>query len=146
MIYQQINQEGLNLIKEFEGLSLTSYKDPVGIWTIGYGHIKTAKPGMVITEKQAEDLLRADLKEAEQAVNKFVQVPLNSNQFSALVSFVFNLGAGNFKSSTLLRELNKGNYIGASVQFERWVYAGGKILNGLIRRRKAESKLFLKEE
>jgi len=144
MIYQLINQEGLDLIKEFEGLELNAYRDAVGVWTIGYGHTRTTTSNMVITEKKAEALLLEDIKDAEDAVNKMVLVPLNENQFSALVSFVFNLGAGNFKKSTLLKEINKNNWLLAANEFDKWVYAGGKVLNGLVRRRKAEKELFLK--
>lgn len=137
--------QGIALVKEFEGLKLKSYKDVVGKWTIGYGHL--ILPGEVfttpITEKQAEDILRKDLKVAEDAVNKLVKVPLTQNQFDALVSFTFNLGAGNLQSSTLLKMLNASNYAGAAQQFLRWNKAGGKEVAGLTRRRQAESKLFL---
>jgi GH24 family phage-related lysozyme (muramidase) len=99
---------------------------------------------MVINEQQAYKYLREDLYDFEAAVNKFVKVPLNDNQFSALVSFAFNVGSGAFKSSTLLKKLNQKDYEGAADQFDKWIYAKGQVLNGLIRRRKAEKELFLK--
>jgi lysozyme len=139
----RINDEGLELIKQFEGLRLRAYKDAVGVTTIGFGHTRTAKDGMVITEQQAEDLLREDLKDAEQGVTRVVKVPLGSNEFSALVSFVFNLGIGNLSKSTLLKKLNAGDRVGASGEFLKWNKAGGRVLNGLTRRREAERRLFL---
>jgi len=141
-----INAEGLDLIKEFEGLRLRAYQDSVGVWTIGYGHTKTAAPGQEITEAQAEDLLREDLREAEGYVRQFVTVPLNDNEFSALVSWVFNLGVGNLKRSTMLWKLNAGDRQGAADEMLKWVFAGGVRLDGLKRRRKAERELFLKPE
>jgi GH24 family phage-related lysozyme (muramidase) len=116
------------------------------VWTIGYGHTKTAEPGMVITEAQAEELLREDLAEFEEAVTEAVEVSINSNQFSALVSFCFNLGAGSLFQSTLLKLLNQGDFQGAADQFPRWDKAGGQALEGLTRRRKAERALFLGQD
>lgn len=135
----------LSLIKEFEGLRLEAYLCPAKKWTIGYGHTKTAKPGMKITERGAEELLRQDLAWCEEAVRTGVKVPLTQNQFDALVSFVFNVGAGAFKRSTLLRLLNQGDYDGAASQFQRWNKAGGQVLKGLTRRRKAEAEKFRDE-
>lgn len=141
------SQVGINLIKSFEGLRLTAYLDPIGIPTIGYGHIKTVSKADVaakktITEKQAEDLLRGELPEYEKAVTDAVKVPLNQNQFDALVSFTYNLGGGNLRSSTLLKLLNKSDFKGAQDQFRNWNKAGGKILPGLVKRRAAEAALF----
>lgn len=141
---RRINKAGLDLIKSFEGLRLKAYKDAVGIWTIGYGHIKTATPGMSISEPEAEALLRGDLEEAQGAVTRLVKVPLNDNEYAALVSFVFNLGAGSLSRSTLLKKLNAGDRAGAAQQFLVWNKAGGKVLAGLTRRREAERDLFLK--
>ena len=139
----RVSQRGIDLIKKFEGLELTSYEDAAGVLTIGYGHTgEDVKPGDVISKEQAEKLLRRDLEEAEQGVNRNVTVPLTQNQFDALVSFTYNLGTTALANSTLLRELNKGRYESAAAQFERWVYAGGKKLKGLIRRRIAEKQLF----
>jgi len=140
----RINQRGLNLIKHFEGLVLTAYRDPVGIWTIGYGHTgPEVGPGDRITAAQAEALLRQDLVRFENGVRNLVKVPLNSNQFSALVSFTFNVGTGAFANSTMLRRLNQRDYRGAADQFSRWVYGGGRVLPGLVRRRNEERALFL---
>lgn len=132
------------IIRDFEKLKLTAYlptKDDV--WTIGYGHTKGVKPGMTITEEQAEIYLKEDVKWAEDAVNKLVKVKLNQNQFDALVSFVFNIGESQFSTSTMLRKLNVGDYEGASNEFPRWNKQKGKVLNGLIRRREMERTLFL---
>jgi lysozyme len=141
-----INSQGVKLIKSFEGMELEAYQDTVGVWTIGYGHTKTAEPGMVITEAKAEELLRQDLEEFEEAVTEAVQVSINSNQFSALVSFCFNLGADSLFQSTLLKLLNQGDFQGAADQFPRWNKAGRQVLEGLTRRRKAERALFLGQD
>lgn len=144
-----IDQTGLDLIKQFEGLRLNAYKDSAGIPTIGYGHTKGVEMGQTITQAQADQFLKEDCKDAEGAVNKLVEVPITQNMFDALVSFVFNLGAGALKGSTLLKLLNKHDYQGASEQFARWVYATNaktgkkEVLNGLVKRREAERKLFL---
>ncbi|WP_434656946.1 lysozyme [Chromobacterium violaceum] len=138
------NAAGISLIKQFEGVRLAAYQDMVGVWTIGYGHTgPDVKAGMTITQQQADQLLAADLEKFETGVRKAVIVPLNANQFSALVSFSYNLGLGNLRSSTLLRMLNKGDYDGAAAQFPRWNRAGGQAVPGLTRRRKAEQALFL---
>lgn len=147
---RRINQEGLELIKEFEGLEkrlpdgrIAAYIDAVGVPTIGYGHTKGVFLGQIITREQAEEFLRDDLQDAELAVSRLVKVSLNDNQFSALVSFVFNLGAGALGESTLLRKLNGSDYQEAADEFPRWVNAGGRRLLGLVRRRAAERQLFL---
>ena len=139
------SNNGINLIKEFEGCKLSAYKCPAGVWTIGYGHTKNVKQGMKITNEHATNLLKDDLKTYEGYVNKYVKVKLNQNQFDALVSFTFNCGGGALKSSTLLKKLNKGDYTGAANELLRWNKAGGKVLAGLTRRRKAEKTLFLKQ-
>lgn len=143
---RKINQAGLELIKSFESLYLHSYQCPSGIWTIGWGHTKGVKPGQCITRAQAEAFLRADLVRAEWAVERLVKVPLTDNQFSALVSFVFNCGEAALRTSTLLRKLNRRDYAGAADQFRRWVKSKGKVLTGLVRRREAERSLFLAPE
>lgn len=135
-------QKGIELIKEFEGCKLKAYQDSVGVWTIGYGHTKNVRKGDVITQKQADQFLIEDLEDAEDAVNRLVKVEINQVMFDALSSFVFNLGASKFKSSTLLRLLNWGKYTGASNEFTKWVYAGGHKLSGLVRRRESEQNLF----
>lgn len=138
-------EQGLALIKESEGLRLSTYLDAVGKPTIGYGHL--IRPGETfkgpISQQQAEALLRKDLYDTEQGIAKAVRVPITQGQFDALASFVFNLGAGRLRSSTLLRKLNAGDYAGAADQFLLWDKAGGKPLKGLTRRRQAERKLFL---
>lgn len=141
----KISMYGLNLIKKFEGLSLQAYQCSAGVWTIGYGHTRGVRPGDIIDEAQAGIFLRRDVAASESTVMRFVTVVLNQHQFDALVSFVFNLGSGNFAASTLLRKLNAGDYAGAADEFPRWVHAGGKSLPGLVRRRAAERTLFLDE-
>jgi lysozyme len=136
------SQKGLDLIKSFEGLRLSAYKCPADVWTIGYGTTAGVKPGQTITKERAEELLREDVERFEAQVLRLVKVPLTQGQHDALVSFVYNLGAGNLSNSTLLRLLNSGDYKGASAQFDRWTRAGGKTLAGLVRRRAAERALF----
>lgn len=140
---QRINAAGLKLITTFEGCELEAYQDSVDVWTIGYGHTKGVAKGMKITQAQAEQLLQEDLGEFEAAVTDAVSVTLNANQFSALVSFCFNLGPGSLFESTLLRYLNEGKYEAAANQFPRWDKAGEQRLLGLTRRRLAERALFL---
>ena len=138
-----ISNKGIELIKKYEGCRLSSYKCPAGVWTIGYGHTKGVREGMNITLKEANIFLQNDLKIHEKNVAKLVKVPLNQNQFDALVSFEFNVGISNFQKSTLLKKLNKNDFIGASGEFEKWIYANHKPLLGLAKRRKAEKELFL---
>lgn len=134
--------EGINLIKHFEGCELEAYKCPAGVWTIGYGHIKGVQQGDVITEQQADDMLVEELEEYENYIHNLVSCPLNQNQFDALVSWVYNLGSSNLQASTLLKVLNAGDYAGVPAQMLRWNKAGGKVLEGLTRRRQAEADLF----
>lgn len=136
---------GLTLIKSFEGLSLEKYRDAVGKWTIGYGHLILPNENFpqALSKVEAEDLLRADLGTTERGIHRLVTVALNQNQFDALVAFAFNVGLGNLQNSTLLRLLNQGQYQEAADQFPRWNKAGGKILAGLTRRRDAERALFM---
>ncbi len=141
----KINQAGLDLIKAWEGLRLDAYRDGGGVLTIGYGHTKNVKAGDRITEGTAEKYLREDLGWAEDAVNSFVSAPLTSNQFSALVSLVFNVGAYAFAKSTLLRKLNAKDYSGSAKKSVRWSYDNGKFIQGLKNRRMAELKLFLED-
>lgn len=140
---QHISQRGLDLIKKFEGLRLKAYRDSVGVWTIGYGHTgPLISEGMTITERHANTLLQQDVSGAERAVNRLVQVPLTQDQFDALVSWTFNLGAGSLERSTMLKQLNAGYYESAAQEMLRWDHAGGKKLVGLTRRRQAERTLF----
>jgi len=139
-----INPAGLKLVKEFEGLRLKAYRCPAGVLTIGYGHTGGVREGQVITEAEAEELLKKDLLIFERGVKNYVKVPLTDNQFSALVSFAYNVGLGAFGKSTLLRKINSRDYNGAAAEFARWNRGGGKILPGLVRRREAEKALFNK--
>lgn len=139
---RRTNAAGTQLIKTYEGLHLTPYLCPGKIWTIGYGHTRTVRSGLVITPEQANQLLEEDLRLVERAVQRLVQVPLNDNQFAALVSFAFNVGIGNFERSTLLRLLNRGWYEQVPAQLMRWNRAQGEVLGGLSRRRAAEGRLW----
>ena len=142
----KISQEGISLIKKFEGCELTAYQCSAGVWTIGYGHTKGIEEGMEITQQEAEDMLVEELHEYENYINDNVTAPLSQNQFDAMVSWVYNLGPANLKSSTLLKVLNAGDYDGVPAQIKRWNKAGGVTLEGLIRRREAESLLFQNKE
>ena len=144
----QTSDKGIALIKEFEGCKLTAYQDSVGVWTIGYGWTqpvdgKPIRAGMTINQETAERLLKTGLVSYESDVSRLVKVGLTQGQFDALVSFTYNLGARSLSTSALLRKLNAGDYAGASDEFMRWNKAGGKVLNGLTRRREAERALFL---
>jgi len=141
-----INQRGIDLVKSFEGWMACWYKDAAGYPTIGYWHlIKSGDPykqGSCITTAQGEALLKSDLRSAENCVTNAVKVSLSGNQFSALVSFTFNLGCGNFQSSTLLQRVNARAFNKVCEELVRWNKAGGKVLPGLTRRRQAECDLF----
>lgn len=142
-----INEPGLELIKKFEGCRLKAYLCPAGVETIGYGHTRSAVMGQVISEAEADALLREDLRHAEEAVDRLVTAPINENQFSALVSFTFNLGAQAFEESTLLSLLNAN--AGAETvanQLLRWNKVDDQEWPGLTRRRHAERALFLGED
>ena len=142
LILMNLGYKGTKILKFFEGCRLTAYQDSVGVWTIGYGHTKGVYEGMTITQEEAEQMLLTELEEYEGYVEKYVTVPLTQNQFDALVVWVYNLGPTNFRNSTLLKELNSGNYTAAGKEITRWNKAGGKVLAGLVRRREAEAKLF----
>ena len=133
---------GLDIVKEAEGLRLSAYLCPAGIPTIGYGHTKGVKLGDTCTKEQAEKWLENDFFMAKQDVKAVVKVPLKENQLDALASFVFNLGVRKLIQSTLLKKLNAGDYNGAAAEFDKWVFAGKVKLNGLIKRRAKERKLF----
>lgn len=144
----QISNTGISLIKEFEDCRLKAYQDSVGVWTIGYGWThpvdgRKIGPGMVIDQATAERLLKCGLVQYEQGVNQLVKVIITQGQFDALVSFAYNLGLRSLSTSTLLRKLNAGDKHGAADEFGKWVNAGGVRLNGLVKRREAERKLFL---
>lgn len=137
------SQKGIDLITKFEGFRNRAYKCPAGVWTIGYGHTKGVKAGQSVTLEGAQDLLRQDLKNFEDWVNKLVKVELTQGQFDALVSFCFNLGPGALDSSTLLKLVNQQKFALAADQFKRWNKAGGVELSGLTKRRLAERDLFV---
>ena len=147
----KISNNGIELIKQFEGLSLKPYLDKVNIPTIGFGSTyyedgtKVKLKDKPITEERATQLLEFIAnKTFSENINKVVKVPLNQNQFDALVSFAYNIGNKNFNWSTLLKKLNLSDYEGASSEFLRWNQANGKILNGLVLRRQKEKELFLR--
>ena len=139
---RMINIAGLALVREHEGLRLEAYRDGAGVWTIGYGHTGGVKPGDAISTERAEQLLEADLMAAEGVVARLVNVSLTDNQFSALVSFVFNEGEGAFAQSTLLRKLNEGGYGLVPACLKSWIFAGGRVQPGLVTRRAAEAALW----
>lgn len=136
------SQAGINLIKQFEGFRSEAYLCPAKIWTVGYGTTKNVHQGMVVTEGQAETFLFDDVKIFEKTINECVIVPLTQNQFDALVCFVYNVGPGNFKSSTLMKKLNAGEYSAVPSELEKWNKGGGKVLPGLVKRRQAEANLW----
>jgi lysozyme len=136
------SDKGIDLIKKYEGFIPKAYMCPAGKWTIGYGHTLNVKSTDVISLDEAEYFLKKDVEFAENEVNRH-NLNINQNQFDALVSFVFNLGVGNFARSTLLKKI-KSNPNDSTIreEFERWVYGGGKVLKGLVRRRKEEADLY----
>ena len=138
--------KGIALIKEFEGLRLKAYQCPGGVWTIGDGHTAGVKPGMLISKAQAEEYLKADLIAFERYLNG-LGLALNQNQFDALVSFIYNVGTGNFSNSTLLRKVRANPQENSIMdEFLRWVYSKGRVLPGLQRRRLAEMKLYFSND
>jgi lysozyme len=147
------NQAGLELIRRFEAFRAEWYTDSVGVWTIGYGATEKHTPGLSrqstpgpITKPEAERLLKRQLiQQYEPAVEEATSTALTANQFSALVSLCYNIGAANFRGSTLLRHLNAKRYQETADEFLRWKYADGEVLSGLVKRRKAERALFLEE-
>lgn len=139
------SREGLRLTELFEGDVLSAYQDQRGVWTIGYGHTAGVHPGQTITQAEAEALLGADIESAVRIVNETVTVKLTQAQFDALVDFAFNVGAGNFSRSTLLKEINSGHFPEAAAQFNLWDHCGGVVNAGLLRRRKAEAAEFSRD-
>lgn len=142
-----ISDEGLELIKHFEGCELEAYKCAAGVWTIGYGHTKDIQEGDKWSQDKADFMLWRELEEEyEQYVHDYVHVPLNQSQFDALVSWTYNLGPANLKASTMLKKLNNGEYEEVPTQMARWnkatVNGERTVLEGLTRRRKAEGQLF----
>lgn len=143
----RISENGIEFIRQLEGEKLTAYPDIVGIWTIGVGHTgfvdgKPVARGMAITKEKSKELLTADLKRFESAVNDAVKVTITQNQFDALVSLAFNIGEGAFARSTLVNKLNAGDKKGAAEQFLVWKNAGGRVSQGLLNRRQKEKAMF----
>jgi lysozyme len=136
----------LEMVKRWEGFRPKAYKDASGKWTVGYGFTaiggKPVGPGTSVTKEQAESILKAELEWVQQAVRSMVKVPLRPHELDALTSFAYNVGLDNLRRSTLLKRLNAGDRRGAALEFSRWVYAGGEILLGLVRRRAEEALLF----
>ena len=140
------SQKGFDLIKSFEGLRLKAYPDPATgtePWTIGYGATRGVTKGMTITVEQADRMLVNDVARFEPELERLLNVAVSQNQWDALMSFVYNLGAPNLASSTLLKMLNAGDYARAADQFSRWNKAAGKEMPGLTKRRAAEQTLFM---
>jgi len=138
----KISQEGIALIKKFEGCELEAYKCAAGVLTIGYGHTKGVTDGMQITKAQADEMLVEELATYEAYVSNAVENQLDQCMFDAIVSWTYNLGPTNLLSSTMLKVLNAGEYDEVPAQLKRWNKAKGKVLEGLIRRREAEALLF----
>lgn len=138
----QYSRAGLALTESFEQCRLVAYQDSKGIWTIGWGHTVGVHAGMTCTQARADAWLLADIQVAVAAVNRLVTVTLTQNEFDALVDLVFNIGAGNFAGSTVLRLLNAGGYAGAAQHIDDWDMCANKELAGLLRRRQAETNVF----
>ena len=138
-----ISSDSMNLITKYEGLRLESYDDGTGVWTIGYGTTRNIRPGMKITKEQAYNFLMHDIRIIEAELNKLIYVQLRQNEFDALVSLVYNIGINAFKHSTMLKYIENSNFDKAANEFERWVYADGRKLQGLVNRRAAEKELFI---
>lgn len=139
-----ITVAGLKLIQRFEGVRLTAYRDVVGVLTIGFGHTgPDVTEGLTITQEQAEDLLRRDVKRFEQGVESLVARPASPPQFDAMVSLAFNIGLNAFKESTVLKRFNAGDIHGAAEAFILWIKGKGVIYEGLVRRRAAEIVRFM---
>lgn len=136
------SEEGKALIKKFEGCELKAYLCPAQVWTIGYGHTAGVNEGDVCTQEDADRMLAEDLEEFEGYVREAVSVPLEQNEFDALVAWTYNLGPGNLRSSTMLKKLNDSKFEDVPSEMRRWNKSGGKVLDGLVRRREAEALLF----
>jgi lysozyme len=137
------SKTGLCLTEGCEGCRCEAYQDVAGVWTIGYGHTgPDVHAGLSITEQQAEALLAQDVSSTAAFVNRSVTVPLTQEEFDGLVDFVFNIGTGAFQKSTMLADLNAGNFAGAAAQFQLWDRAGGKVVAALLQRRNMEARLF----
>lgn len=146
-MWRVTSARGREMIRQFEGERLHSYRCPAGVWTISVGvtgpHVTE---GMTITQAESDELFAAALRGFEQGINKLLLVPVTQNQWDAIISLGYNIGLQNLKTSTLLRLLNKGCFREASLQFERWSHAGGQQMPGLLRRRRAEMALFVRRD
>lgn len=140
------SQRGVDLIKEFEGFRANAYRDPVGIWTIGYGFIKGVRQGDTISKEQAETRLKMELREYEQGVIEATNGEATQNEFDALVCFAFNVGVSGMKRSSVIKAHNRCDKLSASRAFGLWNKAGGKVFAGLTRRRRAEANLYLESD
>lgn len=143
----QTSDAGIALIQEFEGIRLTAYLCPAKVWTIGYGHTSAAgspkvTPGMKISRAKATEILKSDLAVFERGVSGLVKVELEQNQFDVLVSFAFNCGLGALRKSTLLKRVNAGRLDAVPAELMKWTKGGGKVLPGLVRRRRAEAEMW----
>lgn len=142
----KLNESGIDLVKDCEGLSLKAYPDPAtgkSPWTIGYGHTgREVTPGLVWTKEHCEDILILDLGKVSTQLQTYITTDLNDNQFNAIISFTYNVGIRNFATSTLLKLINEGNLAQASLEFPKWDYAAGKEMQGILNRRLKEQKLF----
>ena len=138
----KISEDGLELINKFEGCETTAYQDSVGVWTIGFGHTKGVEEGQTCSIEDAESMLADEMDEYEGYINNMVKVDLQQHEFDALVAWVYNLGPTNLGESTMLKVLNGGQFDRVPEEMNRWTRAGGKILEGLVRRRQAESLMF----
>ena len=146
----KVTQEGLDLIKQHEGFRGTAYRDAVGVWTIGYGHTSMAgkpevTPKLIISRAAAEEILRRDVEKFASGVAELVRVDLGDQQYSALVSFAYNVGLGNFKSSSVLTAVNRSDFEAVPRRLGLWTKAGGKVLPGLVKRRAAEGAMFVSQ-
>ena len=138
----KISEDGLELIKKFEGCETSAYQDSVGVWTIGFGHTKGVEEGQTCSIEDAESMLADEMDEYEGYINNMVKVDLQQHEFDSLVAWVYNLGPTNLGESTMLKVLNGGQFDRVPDEMNRWTRAGGEILEGLVRRRQAESLMF----
>ena len=138
----KISEDGLELIKKFEGCETSAYQDSVGVWTIGFGHTKGVEEGQTCSIEDAESMLTDEMDEYDGYINNMVKVDLQQHEFDSLVAWVYNLGPTNLNESTMLKVLNGGQFDRVPDEMNRWTRAGGEILEGLVRRRQAESLMF----
>ena len=148
----KVSDNCIRMIKHHEGVRYQPYQDPIGLWTVGVGHLIGDGKSLpqewnkTFTSEEVDDILKDDLARFERGVNTLIPITrLTQNQFDALVSFSFNVGLGNLQASTLRQKLNRGDYEGAANEFPKWRKAGGKVLNGLVRRRADEKAMFMSD-